>query len=93
MSIAICDIQGISGTLHTTRGDLDMGQPRRLQVRGSAMDLYFEAPAARPHGETTGFSLTVGPDTVRREMEGTTLPRHGTFTVIQRIYLDVLTGQ
>ena len=53
-------IIGIRGTLHTTRGDIEMGPPVRVSMDGEYTTFTFVKDAAPFSARLTGFTLYLG---------------------------------
>jgi hypothetical protein len=60
-------ITGITGTLHTSRGDVEMGEPTDVSFVGSRVSFRFQRYAIREmYGWLEAFTLRLGDQVVRK---------------------------
>jgi hypothetical protein len=67
--VTAVEVSDVTGTLHTTEGDIEMGAPRRIVLNGQVMRFIFGRHYAREAGNAFALTLRMGTETLRKAIE------------------------
>lgn len=89
MSDVEAKISGITGTLHTTEGDYDMGAPTRVAIDGRCATYTFVRRSSGFVGVVEAFTLWIGGLAIRRPAGPIALDSGADVTVEQVVMMEV----